>query len=124
MFDGHTKRPHMSVVTDYGEYPFDLCNRVPDLTPGKTYLWHRLGPEVPQHIRQKVYVPREEYPDSVWEDIVITARNGQSDVIAVTVVSNNGYEVIMENRLGGGVVTLTYKRGGPEKTATHPALPK
>lgn len=115
----------MRVVTDSGDYLFNIVNRFIDMQPGKTYLWHRLGSEAPTRMGQRVYEPRGDFDDCQWAEIVVESRDSQADVIAVTVVSNNGYTVVMENRLGGGVVSLDYKKGGPPVTpGPVPALPK
>lgn len=122
--DSHQRVAPMRVVTDSGDYPFNIVNRFTDMQPGKTYLWHRLGPDAPVRMQQRVYEPRGDFDDCQWAEIVVESRNSQADVIAVTVVSNNGYTVVMENRLGGGVVSLDYKKGGPPVTPGAPkALP-
>jgi len=123
--DSSSRQAPAKVVTDSGEYPFSIINRFADMRPGHTYLWHRLGPNAPTSMRQRVYAPLGDFTDSEWAEIVLASRDSRADVIAVTVVSNNGYTVVMENRLGGGVVSLDYRKGGPPITPlTPPALPQ
>jgi hypothetical protein len=124
MFDRRkpSENHYMRVVTDNGDYFFNLCNRFQDMLPGKTYLWHRLGDHIPSRMRQKVYVPRGEFPDHAWEAIVTEAREGGEDVIAITVISNNGYVLVFENLLGEGLAELEYRTGGPPRTPIQPKL--